>query len=201
MKLAKINNLEYLFYNDRKYIDQAIDNAKIGLGLSPERLQLFYILGESYVLADESKKAIDILKQAVKLNPAFATSFYYLGRAYLVDGQLDLAFENIINQGINREVRQPSSKLILMSLAKEYVDKKNYQRVVETYQALLRLEPQNADVIAALAAVYAQLDDYDKAIATARQAAEINPGLAEETEIFIKLIQSGQIDKLKASIN
>ena len=201
LKLAKINNLEYLFYNDSQYLDQAIANLKIGLSLSPERLQLFYILGESYIIAGEDENAIDILNQAVKLNPAFATSYYYLGRAYLAGGEPDKAYDYIINQAIKERNYRPQNNLILMSLAAQLVDQNNYGKVIEVYQAILKFEPNNANVMAALAAVYLQLDDYDKAIAMARQAAAIDPAFAEETEAFINLIQSGQIDKLKKSIN
>ena len=88
-----------------------------------------------------------------------------------------------------------------MSLAAQLVDQKSYNKVIEVYRVILKFEPNNADVMAALAAVYLQLDDYDKAIAMARQAAAIDPAFAEETEAFINLIQSGQIDKLKKSIN
>lgn len=200
LKLAKLNNLEYLFYYDEKYIDQAVANAKTGIGLSPERLQLYYILGESYVIAGDNKKAIEILGKAVGLNPSFGASDYYLGRAYLADNEPDLAYDYIISRAIKEKKYLPQNNLILMSLAGRLVDKKSYDKVIEVYQAILKFEPNNSDVMAALAAVYLAIDDYDKAMATARRAAEINPALAEETAIFIKLIQSGQIEKLKQAI-
>jgi O-antigen ligase/cytochrome c-type biogenesis protein CcmH/NrfG len=200
MKLAKINNLEYLFYDDKKCLDQAVANLNISLDLSPERLQIFYILGESYVIGGDNKKAIEILNKAVQLNPSFNASYYYLGRAYLTNGELDRAYDYIINQAIGEGGYKPQNNLILLALARELVDKKGYQRVIKVYQAILKHEPNNSDIMAALAAVYLQVDDYDKAIQTAEQAAALNPALAEETKIFVDLIKSGQIDRLKQSI-
>ena len=88
-----------------------------------------------------------------------------------------------------------------MALARQLVDKKSYKKVIEAYRAILKFEPNNSDIMAALAAVYLQIDDYDLAIKTAEQAAKLDPALAEETKIFIELIRSGQIDRLKKSIN
>lgn len=200
LKLAKINNLEYLFYGDKKYIGQAIANSKIGLGLSPERLQLYYVLGESYIIAEDNKPAIEILEKAVELNPSYNASYYYLGRAYLADGQPDKAYEFLINQAIKAKGYQPQNSLILMSLAGELIDRKSYGEVIEVYLAILEFQPKNSDIMAALAAVYLQVDDYDKAIEFARKAAEINPAMADETKTFINLIESGQAEKLKQAI-
>jgi len=54
-------------------------------------------------------------------------------------------------------------------------------------------------VAASLAAAYLQLDQYDKAIEAAQLAASLDPSFAPDAELFIKAIQSGQIEELKKS--
>ncbi len=197
MKLAKINNLEYLFYNDKKYIDQAVANAKQGISLSPERLQLYFILGESYVISDQAASAAEILKQALNLNPNFSDSYYYLGRAYLAAGQLNQAYDYMVTQAVLNRKYNPPNSLILLALAQEYSDKNDYEKVINIYKIILKLEPANAKIYAVLAAAYLQTDQYDLAIEAAAKAAEVDSSYRAETDLFIEMIKSGQIDKLK----
>jgi len=197
MKLAKINNLEYLFYNDKKYIDQATSNLKQGIILSPERLQLYYILGESYIISDQASSAVEILKEALNLNPEFADSYYYLGRAYLAAGQLNQAYDYIITQAIESRKYNPPNSLILLALAQEYGDKNDYEKMINIDKIILKLEPANAKIYATLAAAYLQTDQYDLAIGAAVKAAEADSSYRTETDLFIEMIKSGQTEKLK----
>lgn len=197
MKLAKLNNLEYLFYDDKKYVDQAIANAKQGIILSPERLQLYYILGESYIISDQAASAVEILKPAVNLNSNFADSYYYLGRAYLAAGQLSQAYDYVITQALQNKKYSPPNSLILLALAGEYGDKNDYGKVISIYKIISKLEPTNAKVYAALATAYLRTDQYDLAIQAAAEAAEADSSYQAETDLFIEMIKSGQIEKLK----
>ena len=197
LKLAKLNNVEYLFFNDKKYIDQAIANAKQGISLSPERLQLYFILGESYIISDQAASAVEILQQAVNLNPEFADSYYYLGRAYLAAGNLNEAYDYMITRAILDRKYNPPNSAILLALAQEAGDKNDYGKVINIYKIILNLEPANAKIYAVLAAAYLQTDQYDLAIGAAVKAAELGSSYKAETDLFIEMIKSGQVEKLK----
>ncbi|MDD4272078.1 MAG: tetratricopeptide repeat protein, partial [Patescibacteria group bacterium] len=185
------------FYNDKKYIDQAIANLKQGIILSPERLQLYYVLGESYIISDQPDLAIETLEQALNLNPIFADTYYYLGRAYLSAGQLNQAYDYIITQAISDRKYIPPNSTILLAMAQEYGDKNDYEKVISIYKIILELEPKVARNYAILAAAYLQANQTDLAIQAATKAAELDPSYRAETDLFIQMIKSGRVEELK----
>ena len=197
LKDGQLNNLAYLFYNDKSYLESAISDLKKGIELSPQRLQLYYVLGESYVIGERDQEAKDILEKALQLNPDFAASYYYLGRAYLVSGDIDRAYDYIINQAIKDRNYIPENTQILLALSQPFVKNQNYQKVVVIYEEILTIDTKNAQVAAGLAAAYVQLDQFDKAIEAAQRAAALDPSFASDAELFIKMIKSGQIQELK----
>lgn len=197
LKAAQLNNFEYLFYNDNRYLDSAIDSCQKGIQLSPERLQLYYVLGESYVIGGRNQEATDILEKAIALNPDFNVGYYYLGRAYLTDNQADQAYDLIINEAISKRSYKPQNTKILLALSVPYAEKQDYPKLAIIYQEILKIDPKDAKVAAALAAVWVQLDQYDKAIEAAQQAAAIDPTFASDAQLFIEMIKSGQIQQLK----
>lgn len=197
MKFAELDNLQFLYFQNEKYSGRAAQNLKKAITLSPERLQLYYILGETYVISGQNNEARVILERALSLNPNFNASYYYLGRAYMANKELDKAFDYMVTEAIVKRKFNPEDNKILIFLAMEYAKGKKYEKVVKIYETIVMLEPQNADIMAALSASYIQTGQYDKAIETAKKTAEIDPAFKREADLFINLIERGEIDELK----
>jgi O-antigen ligase/cytochrome c-type biogenesis protein CcmH/NrfG len=196
---AQLDNLAYLFYNDKKYIDEAVADSQQAIKLSPERLQIYYVLGESYVISERVEEAKKTLEKALALNPDFSATYYYLGRAYLTNDEVDQAYDYIISQAIEERKYQPQNIKILVALSQKFVERKDYPKVAIIYEKILEIDPNNAQVTAALAAAYVQLDQFDKAIETAQRAASLDSSFAQDSQLFIEMIKSGQIQQLKES--
>ena len=202
MKLAQVQNVAYLFFDNSAYVEAAIVNLEQATTLSPGRLQLYYILGESYILADKTEDAIGILKKAVELNSTFGASDYYLGRAYLVKGDLAMAYDSIVNKSLGEKHYTPENNTILLALSDALAAKGKYSQVIPIYESVIKRatnKKTKAQFLAALAAAYVQIDDSDKAIASAQEAAELDPSFAEEADYFINMIRAGRIEALKQS--
>ena len=199
LKEAQLDNLAYLFYDDKKYIDEAVADSQQAIKLSPERLQFYYVLGESYVISERAEEAKKTLEKALALNPDFNATYYYLGRVYLTNDEVDRAYDYIIRQAIEERKYQPQNTKILVALSQKFVERKDYPKVAVIYEKILEIDPNNAQVTAALAAAYVQLDQYDKAIETAQRAASLDSFFAQDSQLFIEMIKSGQIQQLKES--
>jgi O-antigen ligase/cytochrome c-type biogenesis protein CcmH/NrfG len=197
LKLGQLNNMSYLFYDDQRYVNQAIDNLNIAIALSPQRLQFYYVLGESYIISDQPAQAVAILQQALALNPKYKDGYYFLGRAYLADQETDQAYKYIIEDAIGKMAYNRASSEILIMLSQELAKAREYQKVIEVYLTILHFEPDNSQVMASLAAAYLQLDQYDQAISYARQAAALDSAFAPEAQTFIDYIESGRAEELK----
>ena len=199
MKLGYLNNAHYIFDNNIEHLQESIKELKTSIELSPERLQVYYILGESLILDNQNKEAIDVLERAVELNPNFGASYYFLGRAYVVDGQIDKGYDFMINKALVESLfkHTPQDNRLLLYLSETIAKTGDYKKVVEIYKQLIKISPNDVNMLASLAAAYVQIDEFDLAIQTAQKAAILDPSFAPEADYFIQMIQEGKIDELK----
>jgi tetratricopeptide (TPR) repeat protein len=199
LKLGQLNNTQFLIDNDISNLGEAIVNLEKARQLSHERIQIYLILGETYVLAGESQKAVEVLNEAVALEPQFRATYYYLGRAQLTNGELDKAYDTIVNKGFIERGYEPEENFVAFVLAEELGKAGEYEKMVIVYEYLAKFEPLDARVQSALAMAYVLDDKYEKAISAAQKATELDPSFAKEAEYFIQAIQEGKIDELKTN--
>ena len=199
LKLGQLNNSQFLIDGDKSHLRDAIIQLEKTIVLSRERVQAYLLLGETYVLAGESQKAIEVLQQAVDLEPRFRASYYYLGRALLADGKLDEAYDAIVNKGFIERGYEPKENMVAYVLAEELGYAGEYKKMVTVYEYLAKFDPMNARLQSALAIAYVLDDEFEEAVLAAQKASELDPGFAKEAEIFIRAIQEGRIEELKKS--
>lgn len=197
LKLGQLNNSQFLFDNDVEHLTGAISNLERALALSPGRIQIYLVLGESYVLARDDRKAIEIMEQAVALEPDFRGTYYFLGRAFLTNGQLDQAYDAIVNKGFIQRGHRPEDNTIAFVLAEELAKAGQYEKMVTTYEYLAKFDAENARVFSALAAGYVLADRLAEAVKAALKAAELDPNFRQEAEFFVQAIEEGRIEELK----
>jgi cytochrome c-type biogenesis protein CcmH/NrfG len=62
-----------------------------------------------------------------------------------------------------------------IALGNDLSDTRQFARAIDAYNAALKLQPNNPDVITDLGVVYEQLADYDKALAAFERAQQVDP--------------------------
>ena len=154
-------------------------------------------MGESYIISSRAEKAVEILEKTLDLNPKFKASYYYLGRAYLENNELAKAYDYIINKAVKEMQYEILNNNVLIPLSQELAKDEQYEKVIEVYDAILKYSPEQAQIHAAKAAAYIQINEPEKAIEAAKQAAQIDPSFEAESNLLIELINSGDIESLK----
>jgi len=182
--LGELYLQSYRFSEDQTKLvrgDQVLTRA---LQLSPTNQQGYWHLAETKLAEGNINETIGLLQRAINLEPRLGYSHWYMAMAYEIAGQNQLAKEELIKAEENG-----------------YLWKENIQeikRVIEIYDALgddegllpiylkaVELEPENAQLWAELAAVYANLGQFDQAGAAARKVVEIDPDQVSKVQSFL----------------
>lgn len=200
LKLGQLNDIWFLIDGDAEHLMDAIAYLEHALPLSPERLQVYLTLGETYVFAREDQKAIDAIKQALSLEPEFGGSYYYLGRAYLSIGDIEKAYDAMVVRGFIEHKHNPGDLVFAYVLAEALAGAGEYEKMVTTYEQIARIDYLDPRAFSALSAGYVLVNRFDDAITAAQKAAELDPGFAPEAAAFIQAIQEGRIEELKQSV-
>jgi tetratricopeptide (TPR) repeat protein len=166
--------------------EQAEMSIRKALELNRNNPRIWYELGQAQLSQGKNQESYQSFKKAAELNPRVAISWWFLGvTAYQVENYKE-AVENIekaIELGYNAYKNSISD---LMRLVNIYEKVGNYQKVIEFYKLAIEERPEDAQLYASLAATYARMGSYDKAVETALKAAEIDPQFRDEAEKFIE---------------
>ncbi|WP_309744169.1 tetratricopeptide repeat protein, partial [Chamaesiphon sp. OTE_20_metabat_361] len=139
-------------------IDDINEYAHLGLGLS-------------YYSLEKYESAIFYLEKLIKLDPQHGDAYYYLGLSHQRSQNLVLA-----DEALSRALAiSPLNSSFLHAKAELMYNLKNYPAAIETYQALVKIEPQNATGWYDLACCYALQDRLDSALDNLRKAIELEP--------------------------
>ncbi len=136
--LADFKNTFYEF--DAGYLKDAEALEKKALELSPNRQQVYYIIGKTKVLEGDLKSAYDALKVAVDLNPSAGDPHFYLGIiAYQLhdvptgDREIGKALE------LNRKPRTIAEATTLGDIMGD--EKQDYESAIRYYAWALKMRP------------------------------------------------------------
>jgi tetratricopeptide (TPR) repeat protein/TolB-like protein len=119
------------------------------------------------ILNQDLKKRIDQLQTAVRLHPRYDAAFFELGRAFYL--QRDFKNSNLWLQKIPATNALHGQPEFLQGLNYFYLN--DYARAVTAFQGL----PPNYDVLLNLGAALSQKGDTAAALATWKQAADMDP--------------------------
>jgi len=168
---------------DPAFVEQNLSQA---LELSPKRLDIYYEIAQMYRLKGDHRAQFDWLKKALALHENVAFSWWNLGVAYadVKDYRSAVAsLEKAIEKGYTRW-QDPA---IIQYLVAVYAAGNGpISRIVEFWEAGVRLQPQNAQFWASLAASYAAAGQKENARAAALKAVELDPNLKPEADAFLK---------------
>ena len=79
--------------------------------------------------------------------------------------------------------------ILALRLINLYSKVGKYYKIIDLYQAAIKLQPKNAQYYASLAATYKAVGDIENAILVARKAGEIDPEFKDEAEAFINSLK------------
>jgi len=166
---------------------EATDAAQAGVNLVPDRIQNLYYLAQVKLQTDP-QGALDILKKCVQLAPNIPDTSWWLALGLRQVGDLQdaaQAAEIAVSKGY-----QFKSSTEMQWLINYYADQaKNYPKVLALYEQAVKLDPNNFQLYANLAAAYAQVGDKPDAIAAAQKVIQLNPAAAPNAQAFIQSLK------------
>jgi tetratricopeptide (TPR) repeat protein len=178
---------------ERRY-DAAIQEFKRAVGLNPESIDAYIIMGRTYSLMGQSTDAIDAFQNAVKVDPTTVEARTYLAGALVGAqryGEAEVQYKTVIN--LDGSAVAPHSSLGSLYLLMEryaeaetqfqkvgamtpldpnsyynlglvYNKQERYSEAVNQFERVLGLQPGSTDAIAEMAYSYLGLGLEDQAI-------------------------------------
>jgi len=183
--LGKLYLRSHRFSGDSEKVNQAEKTLIQAIGLSPTNQQGYWNLAEVKLAQGQIAETIKLFKKAVELEPGVGSSHWYLASAYKIAGQNELAKEEVIlakKFGYN----WLGNITDLNRVIEIYNTLGDDESLLSLYLQAVELSPQDAQVWAGLAATYANLGQFEKAIEAAQKIIEIDPQQASQVQNFLK---------------
>ncbi|MFA5111846.1 MAG: tetratricopeptide repeat protein [Desulfobaccales bacterium] len=175
---------------------QAAAEYKQVLSLKPNDGKALYSLGRALGELGETGQAIDILKQAVKLNPDAAEARSLLAAAYnrqgtrlMEQGSLSAARE-ALEAGIQVKGDPAETEALRNNLGCLYVRENRLDQAAETFQEVLRQNPNVPQARYNLALLNYAQGDYQAASRQLFALKGLDPGMAGELADYRFRIQT-----------
>jgi len=181
---GELYNIKAQLSGNALYLNKGYDYLKKAFDFSPGRLQVHFALAQNRIIAREYDEAIEILENAKEMNSEYSEVYARLSKAYLSKGD-KAKYYDVIYQAVIAKYNIANPAQISETI--EYFKaEENYEVLVALYEYLIFAEPENANLLAKLAVVYAKLGMIEKAKETVETAIRINPDLEKEAEAFLE---------------
>ncbi len=154
---------------------EAVDTYSQATKINPNDFQTLSFMGQCYNMLGDYQKAKDCLEKAIKIEPKNSYAHASLGHTYLSKDQ----YANAIDAYVTAISLEPNNPLLLCDLAHlrstcPEAKFRNGEEAVNLAQKACELTNYESDVcVAVLAAAYAEVGDFDKAIEYQEKAIEL----------------------------
>jgi len=198
-----------------KALGKAATSLRAKLGESLASIQKFDVPVEATTSSLEALKAfsmgittfrtkgdaasIPFQKRALELDPNFAAAYAALGVAYMNIGQASLATENIEKAYALRDKVSEREKYRISSLYYQNVTGE-LEQATQVYELWAKSYPLDSVPDGNLGDVYAQLGQYDKAVAEALEAQHLEPSIVGYTNLAGDYLALGRFDDAEKAI-
>jgi tetratricopeptide (TPR) repeat protein len=173
-------------YESLGQMQAAIQQYNEALKLKPDDAKGLYRLARVMGEIGKSDQAIETIKKALKLNPNFpearsllAAAYNQQGTALMQQGNLEAAKE-ALEAGIQAKGGPAETEALRNNLGCLYVQENRLDQAVDTFQQVVRQNPNMAQAHYNLALIYYQQGNYQAANVEFFAVKGINPGLAGE---------------------
>jgi eukaryotic-like serine/threonine-protein kinase len=141
---------------------------------SLEALQAYTLAERTTQEKGDDAAAIPLYQRAIRLDPNFAMAYADLGSSYSNLLELGLAAENTRRA---YELRSRVSEREELSIESRYHNNVtgDLEKARQAYELWAKTYPRDGVPVGNLSSVYAQLGQYDKALAEAREAVRLDP--------------------------
>ena len=185
--LPAMNNLAYLYTEENKNLDRALELANEVARKLPDNPDVADTLGWIYVIKNVYSQAEPYLQIAISAKPDNPTIIYHMGMLRLGQRNIQDAeklLKNAIQKGISgNELAQANEALADLQQLKEKLqkavsekEKGNASQAIALYEEILASEGFSSEVAADLAMLYAEQDkDITKALELAQKAYDAQP--------------------------
>lgn len=164
--------------------DKAIQIGMMADEQVPDNPFLVFLVGNAYLMKDESEAALSWLERASTLparNDFKSAVFTSIGDVYVSQKNLtkaDAAFDKALQL-------QPENDVALNNYAYSLSNRNDptlYQKALEMAEAALKSDPENASYLDTTGWIYFKMAEYKKAHDLVRKSLDINPESAEVQE-------------------
>ncbi len=184
--LANDYNTKSIF-NKSAVLPRAVEAVNKAIALVPTRVEPKFFLVQIKGLQNDIPSVVKISEEIAAAVPWNAETKWRLALAYKDAKRLDdaivqakLALAGGYKFKLVKEFRW---------LINYYADKEDYPQVALLYEQAIVLSPNDFQLYASLATVYAKLGEKDKAILAAQKVVELNPASKANVDAFIKSLQ------------
>jgi len=168
------------------YYNKVVELGYQALKLSPDRPQIYYSMGQARISQGRFEEGIEYFKKAVELSPTVVESHWNLAAAYIIVGKDELAEEEFaIMEELGFDYYSMNN---LLRMTKPYLIRRDFNKLASVYEELVKLDPNNPDFYAKLAASYKEIGQIEKAKQAVQKAVELDPSFADEAAAFLKLL-------------
>lgn len=183
---ARLELFMGVFYSQFGKSDEALVEFNKAVSHSPNKQQILFQAGVTYLQRGDIQNALTLLKKAYELAPKYpdarilyATSLFYASRDAEADKLLTEGFGTVLYDD-NR-------------LVQSYTNLKKFDRVIGIWQARVAAKPGDSNTMMGLASAYFASGNIPKTIATLRAIEEADPTTKAQVEGIIGQIQSGAL--------
>ncbi|TSC91499.1 MAG: hypothetical protein CEN90_297 [Parcubacteria group bacterium Licking1014_17] len=181
--------------NDPKspYNDMALQYSLKAKGMIPNFVRTYYEIAQAYVNKNDYPSALKIFKESIDLNPDTGLSWWYYGLAQLESGNEQGGIQSL-NTAISDSIESPydPNESDYIRLINYFVDKKNYQKLLESYQGLVRAKPNIGEYHFRLALLYANFRMINEATAEAEKAKALDPKLTSDVDSLLSRLEQAR---------
>lgn len=187
IQLNPLDPRAYLFlgavYREAGLFDQSIATFQDAVYLTPTKQQIYFELADTAVRKKDYGLAAKALEIAFNLEPSFDTARLQAAVGYILNDEQDKADQLLDDSYHTVNVPEPL-------LAKVYLLKKNYPRLLGIWQALVENDPKNIGNRKNLATTHLIMNNYKQAIKTLEEAVIVDPSFRQEADDYIKEIRA-----------
>lgn len=166
---------------------QAIAVLEPAVRLSPSRPQVYFELGQAYLIENDVPRATERYQQGLAFSEHVLESHLDVAAAYLLMENPDAALRQVATArqkfpgGIGEEQ--------YLRLIRAADSARQYAAAIRLYEDLFKVIPPKAEHYASLASVFAKSGDTAKAVQAAKRALELDPSIQDQFDAFMKQIE------------
>ncbi|HVV39401.1 MAG TPA: O-antigen ligase family protein [Candidatus Paceibacterota bacterium] len=166
--------------------NEALEHLKKAEAVSPDKQQILFQLGTTYLQQGDTTNALAVLKKAFDLDSSYddarvlyAGALYFAGQKSQADALLTEKFGTVLVD---------NDRLIQI-----YTSIKQWDRVIGIWLARVNASPKDTNVLLGLAGAYFQSGDGAKTIEILQKVSQLDPAQAGQMQQIITQIKNGTL--------